>query len=110
MHSFIYEIRSGEKLIPFFSAPLRLCVAVVSLRAGGSLCVQPAQSAPVDRSIETPLVEATATNAANRSAAVFQLDVPLAELKPRSYTRLVNVIDDVAARFLFPRVAFLVRQ
>jgi hypothetical protein len=62
------------------------------------------------RAYETPLVEATATNAADRKAAVFQLDVSLAELKPGFYTCQVNVIDDAAGRFLFPRVALLVRQ
>jgi hypothetical protein len=46
----------------------------------------------------------------DRKAAVFQLDVPLAQLKPGFYTCQVNVIDDVSGRFLFPRLAILVRQ
>jgi hypothetical protein len=45
-----------------------------------------------------------------RKAAVFQLDVPLSELKPGFYTCQVNVIDDAAGRFVFPRLAMLVRQ
>ena len=62
------------------------------------------------KAYKTPLVEATATNVADRKAAVFQLDVPLAELKPGFYTCQVSVIDDAAGRFLLPRVALLVRQ
>jgi hypothetical protein len=62
------------------------------------------------KAYETPLVEANTVNAADRKAAVFQLDVPLARLKPGFYTCQVNVIDDAAGRFLFPRLALLVRQ
>jgi VWFA-related protein len=59
---------------------------------------------------ETPLVEAQQVNIPDRKAAVFQFDVPLAELKPGFYTCQVNVIDDAAGRFTFPRLALLVRQ
>jgi VWFA-related protein len=58
----------------------------------------------------TPLVEASQMNAPDRRATVFQLDVPLSQLKPGFYTCQVNVIDDVAGRFRFPRLAMLVRQ
>ena len=36
-------------------------------------------------------------------------EVPLAQLKPGFYTCQVNVIDDAAGRFVFPRLALLVR-
>lgn len=62
------------------------------------------------KAYETPLVEARQLNAQNRHAAVFQLDVPLSQLKPGFYTCQVNVVDDAAGHFLFPRVAMLVRQ
>ena len=62
------------------------------------------------KTYETPLVEAKQLNAQNRHAAVFQLDVPLAQLKPGFYTCQVNVVDDAAGKFLFPRVAMMVRQ
>jgi VWFA-related protein len=62
------------------------------------------------KAFETPLVEATQLNEQDRHAAVFQLDVPLDKLKPGFYTCQVNVIDDAAGRFLFPRLALLVRQ
>jgi VWFA-related protein len=62
------------------------------------------------KTYETPLVEAEQLNAPDRKAAVFQLDVPLTSLKPGFYTCQVNVIDDAAGRFTFPRLALLVRQ
>ena len=62
------------------------------------------------KAYETPLVEAKQINTQNRHAAVFQLDVPLTQLKPGFYTCQVNVVDDVAGKFLFPRLAMLVRQ
>jgi hypothetical protein len=62
------------------------------------------------KSYETPLVEAQQLNIPDRKAAVFQLDVPLTSLKPGFYTCQVNVIDDVAGRFTFPRLGLLVRQ
>jgi len=62
------------------------------------------------KTYETPLVEAQQLNVPDRKAAVFQLDVPLTSLKPGFYTCQVNVIDDAAGRFTFPRLALLVRQ
>ncbi len=61
------------------------------------------------KAFETPLVASSAMNEASRKAAVFQLDVPLSQLKPGFYTCQVNVIDDAAGKFLFPRLALLVR-
>jgi len=62
------------------------------------------------KAFETPIVESKAINEASRKATVFQLDVPLDQLKPGFYTCQVNVIDDAAGKFLFPRLALLVRQ
>ena len=61
------------------------------------------------KAYETPLVEVQDISEPNRKAAVFQIDVPLTELKPGFYTAQVNVIDDAGGHFLFPRVAMLVR-
>lgn len=61
------------------------------------------------KSYETPLVTAHQLNTADRHAAAFQLEVPLKALKPGFYTCQVNVIDDAAGAFLFPRLALLVR-
>ena len=62
------------------------------------------------KAYETSLVEVREVSVANRHAAVFQLDVPLSELKPGFYTCQVNVIDDAGGRFVFPRLAMLLRQ
>ncbi len=62
------------------------------------------------KAYETSLTEIREISVPNRHAAVFQLDVPLSELKPGFYTCQVNVIDDAAGHFVFPRVAMLLRQ
>jgi VWFA-related protein len=61
------------------------------------------------KAYESSLVELNELNARERKAAVFQLDVPLTSLKPGFYTCQVNVIDDAGGRFLFPRLALLIR-
>jgi VWFA-related protein len=58
---------------------------------------------------ESSQVELTELNARDRKAGVFQLDLPLSPLKPGFYTCQVNVIDDAAGVFAFPRVALLIR-
>lgn len=58
---------------------------------------------------ESSPVELTELNARDRKAGVFQLDLPLTSLKPGFYTCQVNVIDDAAGTFVFPRLALLIR-
>jgi VWFA-related protein len=58
---------------------------------------------------ESSLVELTELNERGRMAGVFQLDLPLSTLKPGFYTCQVNIIDDAAGLFLFPRLALLIR-
>jgi VWFA-related protein len=58
---------------------------------------------------ESSLVELSELNARDRKAGVFQLDLPLNSLKPGFYTCQVNVIDDAAGHFVFPRLALLIR-
>lgn len=58
---------------------------------------------------ESSLVELTEVNARDRKAGVFQLDLSLSPLKPGFYTCQINVIDDAAGTFGFPRLALLVR-
>jgi VWFA-related protein len=60
--------------------------------------------------LESSPVELTELNARDRKAGVFQLDLPLASLQPGFYTCQVNVIDDAAGVFLFPRFALLIRS
>jgi VWFA-related protein len=58
---------------------------------------------------ESSTVELTELNAHDRKAGIFQLELPLSSLTPGFYTAQVNVIDDAAGSFLFPRFAFLIR-
>ena len=62
------------------------------------------------KTYETPLTELKELNLPERGAAVFQFDVLLSQLKPGFYTCQVNVVDDVAGTFLFPRIGLAVRR
>ena len=59
---------------------------------------------------ETPIVQAKSINVEGRDAVSIELDVPLSALKPGSYVCQLNVIDDAAGSFAFPRFAVLVRE
>jgi len=59
---------------------------------------------------ETPIVQAKAINVEGRDAVAIELDVPLSGLKPGSYICQLNVIDDAAGSFAFPRFAVLVKE
>jgi hypothetical protein len=59
---------------------------------------------------ETPLVQVRDLKAPDRHAALVQLEIPLAQLRPGYYTCQVNVIDDAAGRFAFPRLPLLIRK
>jgi VWFA-related protein len=59
--------------------------------------------------LETPVVERTTLDVPDRRAAVFRLEVPAQAFKPGLYTCQVNVIDAAAGKFVFPRLAMLVR-
>jgi len=48
-------------------------------------------------------------NTPERHAAAIELDVPLSDFKAGFYTCQVNVIDDAAGQFVFPRLSLLVR-
>jgi VWFA-related protein len=61
------------------------------------------------KALETPLVVASRVNLTQQNGVGFVLDVPLAALTPGLYTCQVNVIDDAAGTFSFPRLALLVR-
>jgi VWFA-related protein len=62
------------------------------------------------RVFETPVVEATSLAGADNNTAVFQFDVPATSLPPGLYTCQVNVIDDAAGTFAFPRMQLYVRK
>jgi VWFA-related protein len=58
---------------------------------------------------ETPIVERIAVDAADRRAAIFQFKVAADNFKPGLYTCQVNIIDEVAGKFAFPRLELYVR-
>jgi VWFA-related protein len=58
---------------------------------------------------ETAVVERTALDAADRKAAIFQFEVPADQFKPGLYTCQVNIVDEVAGQFTFPRLEMYVR-
>jgi VWFA-related protein len=59
---------------------------------------------------ESKPVVANEVTAADRKAVIFQIDLPLQSLKPGFYTCQVNIIDDVAGNFAFPRWPILVKE
>ncbi len=62
------------------------------------------------RAFETELVEAVSEAAFDRRATTFRLEVPTTDLPPGLYTAQVNVIDDIAGTFAFPRLIVYVRK
>ncbi len=58
---------------------------------------------------ESKPVVANEVTALDRKAVIFQMDLPLEALKPGLYLCQVNVIDDVAGSFSFPRLPLLIR-
>ncbi len=61
------------------------------------------------KTLETPLVVASRINLPQQNGVGFLVDVPLEKIPPGLYTCQVNVIDDAAGSFSFPRLALLVR-
>jgi hypothetical protein len=84
---------------PAASAPggIRVLTSVVFFRNGV-------------RVYETPLSQVTALTEPARKAAVFRLDLPASTLQPGRYTCQVNVIDDAAGTFAFPRLPLYVAK
>jgi len=59
---------------------------------------------------ESKPVVANEVTAPDRKAVIFQMDLMLQALKPGLYLCQVNVIDDVAGSFSFPRIPLLIRE
>jgi hypothetical protein len=57
---------------------------------------------------ETPMIEKTTIDEANRRAVVFQYEVPAEQFQPGTYTCQINIIDAVASKVSFPRLTFAV--
>ena len=62
------------------------------------------------RAFETPLVQQTEVAGKSGNAAVFQFDVPASAIRPGLYTCQINVVDDSAGTFAFPRLQLLIRR
>ena len=62
------------------------------------------------KTYESKPVVASEVTAPDRKAVVFQIDLPLQSLKPGLYLCQVNVIDDLAGSFSFPRFPLLIRE
>jgi VWFA-related protein len=59
---------------------------------------------------ESKPIVANEVTAPDRKAVIFQIDLPLQALKPGYYICQVNVVDDVAGNFAFPRSPILVKE
>jgi VWFA-related protein len=59
---------------------------------------------------ESKPIVANEVTAPDRKAVIFQIDLPLAALKPGFYVCQVNVVDDVSGNFAFPRAPILVKE
>jgi VWFA-related protein len=58
---------------------------------------------------ETKPIVAHELTAPDRHAGIFQVEIPLLSLKPGFYTCQINVIDDVAGSYAFPRWPILIK-
>ncbi len=59
---------------------------------------------------ESKPIVANEVTAPDRKAVIFQMDLPLQSLKPGLYLCQVNIIDEVAGSFSFPRFPLLIRE
>jgi VWFA-related protein len=59
---------------------------------------------------ESKPIVANEVTAPDRKAVIFQIDLPLQALNPGFYICQVNVVDDVAGSFAFPRSPILVKE
>ena len=59
--------------------------------------------------LETPVVARSVIDDPARKAALFQFEVPADRFEPGLYTCQVNIIDEVAGTFTFPRLDLYVR-
>jgi hypothetical protein len=62
------------------------------------------------RVLQTELVTAQQINVTDRKAVSFEMIVPAGALEPGLYTCQVNVVDDAAGAFAFPRFQVYVRK
>jgi VWFA-related protein len=93
---FLYEVYDPAKAKDVKGAAIRLLTNIEFVNNGTKV-------------YETALATAVAVNDPEHDAVVFQVDVPLTQLKPGTYICQVNVIDDAGGSFMFPRLALKVQ-
>ncbi|HTQ84980.1 MAG TPA: VWA domain-containing protein [Candidatus Solibacter sp.] len=59
---------------------------------------------------ETKPLEATELTDSQRKAVIFQIELPLDTFPPGLYTCQINVVDDAAGSFAFPRTVLLIKS
>jgi len=118
----VYEAAKGKNPIPAPAATPAASAATngQATAAKAETAPKPKESVRVLTSIEflqagakvyeSKPVVANEVAAPDRKAVIFQIDVPLQALKPGLYLCQVNVIDDVAGSFAFPRFPLLIRE
>jgi len=62
------------------------------------------------RALQTPLTAFDRQNVADRKAVAVQIEVGPGQLPPGLYSCQVNIVDDAAGTFAFPRMALYVRR
>jgi hypothetical protein len=62
------------------------------------------------RVLQTEMVTAQQVNVTDRKAVSFEMIVPPGALEPGLYTCQINVVDDAAGTFAFPRFQLYVRK
>ena len=62
------------------------------------------------RVYQTPPAEAIQLTDRDRKAVIVRVNVPASALQPGLYTCQLNVVDDIAGTFAFPRLAVYVRK
>jgi VWFA-related protein len=115
----IYDAAKGKVAVASAPAPSGNTARAASTPAAGS-APETRESIHILTSIEflqgnvkvyeSKQVAATEVTAPDRKAVVFQIDLPLQSLKPGLYVCQVNVIDDVAGNFAFPRWPILIKD
>jgi hypothetical protein len=93
---FYYEVYDPARAAAAPATPVRVVTSIAFFRGK-------------TRAFETAPVETTELAPPDHKKAVFQFDLPAGALRPGLYTCQVNIVDDVAGAFAFPRMQVYVK-
>jgi VWFA-related protein len=93
---FYYEVYDPARRSTSQPMPVKLVTSIAFFRGRA-------------RAFETAPVETTELAPPDHRKAVFQFDLPAGSLRPGLYTCQVNIVDDVAGAFAFPRMQLYVK-